>query len=78
MGRVHPYVSCVSVELYFLAQSVCRIGQQPVMGMLDRIFESSVTGNEMWSWSNKRVKSCYRARARLHTDGARLRAELMP
>ena len=31
LGRVHPYVSCVSVELYFLALSVCRIGQQPVM-----------------------------------------------
>ena len=46
------------------------IGQYPVMGMLDRNFESSVTGSEMWSctWSNKRIKSCYRARARLHTD----------
>ena len=75
MGRVHPYVSCVSVELYFLALSVCRIGQQPVMGMLDRNFEPSVTGSEMWSctWSNKRVKSCYRARARLHTDQDDLR-----
>ena len=70
MGRVHPYVSCVSVELYFLALSVCQIGQQPVMGMLDRNFEPSVTGSEMWSctWSNKRIKSCYHARARLHTD----------
>ena len=54
--------------------SVCRIGPWPVMRMLDRIFESSVTGSEMWSctWSNKRVKSCYRARARLHTDQGNL------
>ena len=37
---------------------------------LDRNFESSVTGSEMWSctWSKKRVKSCYCARARLSTD----------
>ena len=70
MGRVHPYVSCISVELCFLALGVYRIGQQPVMGMLDRNFESSVTGSEMWSctWSNKRIKSCDHARARLHTD----------
>ena len=40
------------------------------MGMWDRIFEPSVTGSEMWSctWSNKRVKSCYCARAGLSTD----------
>ena len=40
------------------------------MCMWDRNFESSVTGSEMWScaWSNKRVKSCYCARARLSTD----------
>ena len=75
MERVHPYVSCISVELYFLALSVYRIGQQPVMGMVDRNFESSVTGSEMWSctWSNKHVKSCYRARVRLHTDQDDLR-----
>ena len=74
LGRVHPYVACISVELYFLALSVYRIGQQPVMGMLDRNFEPSVKGCEMWSctWSNKRIKSCYRARARLHTDQGNL------
>ena len=27
LARVHPYVACVSVELYFLALSVCRIVQ---------------------------------------------------
>ena len=63
-------VSCVSVELCFLALSVFWIGQWPVMRMLDRNFEPAVTGSEMWSctWSNKRVKRCYCARARLHTD----------
>ena len=45
------------------------------MCMWDRNFESSVTGSEMWScaWSNKRVKSCYCACARLHTDQGNLR-----
>ena len=27
LARVHPYVACISVELYFLALSVCRIVQ---------------------------------------------------
>ena len=27
LARVHPYVACVSVELYFLALGVCRIDQ---------------------------------------------------
>ena len=27
LARVHPYVSCISVELCFLALSVCRIVQ---------------------------------------------------
>ena len=49
----------VSVELYFLALSVCRIDQQPVMCMWDRIFQSSVTGSEVRSctWSNEHLKS---------------------
>ena len=44
------------------------------MCMWDRNFESSVTGSEMWScaWSNKHVKSCYCARARLSTDQGNL------
>ena len=37
--------------------------------MLDGIFEPSVTGSEVCSctWSNKRAKSSYYARVRLHT-----------
>ena len=63
------------VELCILALSICRPVLRPVMGMLDHIFEPSVTGSEMWScaWSNKRVKSCYRARGGLHTDQDDLR-----
>ena len=59
LARVHPYVACISVELYFLALSVCRIDQQPVMCMWDRIFQSSVTGSEVRSctWSNEHLKS---------------------
>ena len=75
MGCDLLYVSCISVELCILALSYCRAVLWPVMCMLDRIFEPSVTGSEVWSYtsSNKRVKSSYRARARLHTDQDDLR-----
>ena len=53
------YVACIFVEMHFLALSVCRIDQQPVMCMWDRIFQSSVTGSEVRSctWSNEHLKS---------------------
>jgi hypothetical protein len=45
--------------LCILALSYCRAVLWPVMDMLDRIFEPSVTGSEVWSctWSNEHLKS---------------------
>ena len=77
MGRVHPYVSCVSVELYVPSPRCYRLVLRPVKAMLDRNFRCTVTEYVLVPCSIRkpRAKSVYASRARVSTEQGDLWAD---
>ena len=70
LERDLPYVSCISVELYFLVLGSRLAVPVASMAMLNGMCERAVTTYVLGSvwWSNKHVKSYSYPRARVHTD----------